>query len=130
MSRGYILSSKLVQPFEELVFHLQILHDGFHHQVCAVDNGGCIRAGHYGAQGLLHKFIAGLMQWEEEENIHRAHWKLSFKFLALLQLANWVFRAPVLAYPICSQSVHEACNLSFHSSAPSISLEVVLTIPL
>lgn len=43
--RGHILSSKLVQPLEELSLHLQVLHNGLYHQVCAVDNRRCICAG-------------------------------------------------------------------------------------
>lgn len=58
--KGHILRGKFVQPLEELVFRLQILHDGLHHQVRAMDYRCRVRAGRYAAQGLLHKFIARL----------------------------------------------------------------------
>lgn len=67
--RGHVLSGKLVQPLEELILHLQILHDGLHYQVCAVNYRRCIRAGRNAAQRLLHKFISSLTQWKEGEKL-------------------------------------------------------------
>lgn len=67
--RDHVLGSKLVQPLEQLVLHLQILYDGLHHQVCAVDHGRCIRAGRYAAQGLRHKLVSTLMPWRKEKRV-------------------------------------------------------------
>lgn len=65
--RDHVLGGKLVQPLEQLVLHLQILYNGLHHQVCAVDHGRCIRAGRYAAQGLRHKLVSTLVPWRKEK---------------------------------------------------------------
>lgn len=61
----HVLRSKLVQPLEELVLDLQVLHDGLHHQVHAVDYRRRVRVGRYVAQGLLHKLTACLLPGKE-----------------------------------------------------------------
>lgn len=67
--RHHVLGGKLVQPLEQLVLHLQILYNGLHHQVCAVDHRCCIRAGRYAAQGLRHKLISALMPWGKQKRM-------------------------------------------------------------
>lgn len=69
---GHVLGSELVQPLEQLILQLQILHDSLHHQVRAVHAGGCVGAGGEAAQGLRHELVASLDRQEGEESIHWA----------------------------------------------------------
>lgn len=67
-TRAHVLGGELVQPLEELVLHLQVLHDGLHHQVHAVDDGRRVCVGRYVAQGLLHKLTACLLPGKEGDS--------------------------------------------------------------
>ena len=69
---GHVLGSKLVQPLEQLILQLQILHDSLHHQVCAVHDGGGVGAGGEAAQGLRYELVTSLGRPEGEERIHWA----------------------------------------------------------